>query len=96
VRFNDTNAAGGGENEAAEYHPANPSRKESCWNCYKLFSMADVQAKTDPVTHKVRKQKIIDFGRIFVQMPVCKSICQRIRSYANSKIKVERHALRNS
>lgn len=42
-----------GNQDEVDNHPANPSRKESCWNCYKLFSMADIKAKTDPVTNKV-------------------------------------------
>jgi hypothetical protein len=55
VRFSNTSGAGAitADSEAAENHIANPNRKESCWNCYKLFSMADINAKTDPTTNKV-------------------------------------------
>jgi len=51
VKFADTQGAE--ENPDADSHPANPNRKESCWNCYKLFSMAEIQAKTDSVTNKI-------------------------------------------
>ena len=55
VKFADTKQTSEavGNQDEVDNHIANPSRKESCWNCYKLFSMADVRAKSDPVTSKV-------------------------------------------
>ncbi len=76
-------------------HPANPFRKESCWNCYKLFSMADTHAKTDPSTNKVCFS-LLKFFRTFAAMHVFRNTSWQTRLSVSWVLSAPENSLRQS